>query len=615
MTLRKTRPLSRKLILLLILCLAIIPTLSNAKVAESPIPGHKDEPNQPLSAQEPFSVIVLRLGGYITEKPGVNLFSLSQIETQSLSQITDTLNQAAEDEEIGAVLLSFEQPMMSWAQVDELRRLINRLRQAGKKTYAYVESLTQLDYLLACQCDEIIMTPTGHLFLNGLAGRAVYFKDLFDKIGIDADFIQMGRFKSASESLTKNSPSNAEIQQLNQIFDYLYDHLIESIAISRSISTEKVAKIIDQGLFTAEQAQNRALIDRVMYRKDFIQLLAKQANADINLLKNYNQSSQMALNLDNPFAMITVLQEMLSGPPEPAGDAIAVVYVDGPIMLGQSGDGLEGSIVGSRTIRLALAKASADDDVKAVVVRIDSPGGSATASDIIYQAILECAAVKPVIASMASVAASGGYYVACGAPTILAEPSTITGSVGVVGGKIVIGQMLKKLGITSYLFQRGRNADLFSSFRVFTPLERQKLEDFMQQTYEIFKNCVTDSRGARLKDSIENLAQGKIYTGNMAQQLGLIDQIGGLDDAIQLAAQKADIKKYHLRILPKQKNLIELLEDLMAQSKNINDNPAALLPDFHNIKLKNLLSRTVSLLKILQHEQTLLIMPYEIILY
>jgi len=266
------------------------------------------------------------------------------------------------------------------------------------------------------------------------------------------------------------------------------------------------------------------------------------------------------------------------------------------------------------------------------VVRINSPGGSAVASDIIYNAVRQTAEVKPVIVSMGDMAASGGYYVACGGHTIVADASTITGSIGVWGGKLVLGDLFDKLGITTYSFQRGRHAQRFNLTKPFTPIERFDLAKEMCQVYETFKNCVVQSRGDRLKDSIESLAQGKVYTGRVALSVGLVDKIGDLHDAIEMAAGQANIEKYHIRTLPRPKNIMELVEELLTQRQEAGSDPVARLlslgqglknggtlpaGSFDLLKggdLQRIWYRTAYLLNLLRQEQMLLVSPYEIVI-
>jgi protease-4 len=611
-------------------------TLFVPKTADKIVDPNQTSVGSQAHKRKTKPIAVLRINGTINERPGLSMMSLTgSVPGASLGEFVEILNKASKDDAISGVLLSIEEPLMSWAQVEELRTALRKLRKTGKKSYAYAETIDQLSYLLASECDEIAMTKTGMLVLMGMSGRAVYFKNLFDMLGIQADYMQMGNYKGAAETYTRTGPSPNEQEQVNRMFDSLYDHLVDSIARSRKIPKEKVAQLIDAGPYMAEEAKEAGLIDRVEYRKNFLEYLENQVGGEIALRIDYGKRGVSAINLESPFGFMGALQQLFSGSPEPRGDAIAVLYIDGPIMSGENGEALfGGNIVGSRTIRMVLAQAKVDDDIKAIVVRIDSPGGSATASDVICQAIKECAKEKPVIVSMGSVAASGGYYIACGAKHIIAQPTTITGSIGVVGGKLTFGGLLDKIGITTYGYQRGKNAQMFTATRPFTPDERVKITAIMQTVYDEFKGRVEaarriDEKQTKLKGSIDYLAQGKIYSGAQALEVGLVDQLGGLQDAIELAAQKAKIEKYHIRSLPKPKTLIDILEMFVAQAQMPDENPKAklarlnrLVPsvDFNLLSVvekflvQKLFQRAYCMGYLLRQEPVLLIQPYEIVL-
>jgi len=602
------------------------------------------EPNETASGSSAEEdtirpIAVLRIDGAILERPGLTMISLAGgVAGTHFGELVKILDQAGQDKDISALLLSIEEPSMSWAQVEELRSALRKFRNTGKKSYVYAESIDQMSYLLACECDEIALTETGMVALMGLSGRSVYYKGLLDLLGIQGDFIHMGDYKGAAEPYTRTEPSENERKQMDRIFDSWYDHLTESIAQSRKIPKEEVVALIDEGPFMAEEAKEAGLIDRVAYRKDFLDYLEQQVGGEIALQLDYGKRGVAPINLESPFGFMGILQQLFSGPSEPGGDAIAVLYIDGPIMSGESGEALlGGSIVGSRTIRMALAQVKADEDIKAVVVRIDSPGGSATASDVIYHAIKECAEMepkKPVIVSMGDVAASGGYYVACGAKHIIAQPTTLTGSIGVVGGKLTFGGLLDKIGITTHGYQRGKNALMYSSMRTFTINERIKVTNIMQDIYKIFKDRVAASRKinakkTKLKGSIDFLAQGKIYTGAQALEVGLVDQLGGLQDAIELAAKQAEIEAYNIRTLPKPKTLLDILEMFVAQAEMPEENPKATLAQLHTLipsgqlnllsmlekyLVQKLFHRAYCVGYLLQQEPVLLIQPYEILL-
>ncbi len=360
--------------------------------------------------------------------------------------------------------------------------------------------------------------------------------------------------------------------------------MVESIADGRGLKVKRVKKLIDQGPYNAMDGLKAHLVDHVMYRREFVEYLEKDLGKPVAMYVDQEQKGRDVADLSNPLSLFTVLGQMMQPPAEPSGDLIGVIHVNGSIVSGDSDEGWVGASAGSRTLRLAIQKARADARMKALVVRIDSPGGSATASDIIYHALRDAAIDKPVVVSMGSVAASGGYYIACGGSEIFAEPSTLTGSIGVVGGKIVMKELFDKIGIKTFSFKRGKNSGMFSSTEPFTKQERLWLTHEMEVVYDTFKQAVTDSRGDRLTDDIEELAQGKVYTGAQALALGLVDQIGGLDQAVAYAAEQADLKEWNLVHLPRPKSLLELLESLLADSgQNTRPTAAAALNTLYSL--------------------------------
>lgn len=611
--------------------LTILITLSGvANAGENPntsvLPGN--EPNT-ISPAPTTTVGVIRLHGQITEGPGVTAWSMMGIPNSDLTELTDRLAQAGGDPKLNGILLSMESPIISWAQVDELRSAIADLRQKGKRVYAYGELMDRNEYLVACACDEIVMTPTGSLWMTGLSLKTVYLRDLLAKLGIQADFLQVGDFKGAAAPFTRTGPSEPEQQQMNHLADGLYNHLLDSIAHSRQINSSQAAALIDQGPFTASQAHQAGLVDRLMYRRDLLKHLETAGQCPVSLQLDYGQPSKPSVNLDNPFAFMSILGGLFGPQVEPKGDAIAIVYINGPIIDGESTEGFEGTTVGSRTMRLALADAKADPDIKAVVIRVDSPGGSANASDIIYQAIQEVAEVKPVVVSMGGMAASGGYYVSAGAPHIFAEPGTITGSIGVVSGKFVFEDLFRKVGITTHDFSRGRHANILSAAQPFSLEERLHQEQQMREVYDIFKQRILTTRQAKLAGPIEELAQGKIYTGLQAKELGLVDDLGGLNDALCWAADRANITEYHIRHLPRPKTIAEVLEELMASGPTNSDPAAARLLSGLGLAPKNtsefatllgspairsILRQGLFWQKGLEHEPVFMAMPYVLII-
>ncbi len=355
----------------------------------------------------------------------------------------------------------------------------------------------------------------------------------------------------------------------NRLLDGMYEAAVQLIAEGRGVTTEKARQWVDGGLYTAEKAKEAGIVDAVQFRQDFVAELKSKYGDDVEFDKRYGKKKRETIDLSSPFGVMKLWAEILQGPPKkkPGKDAVAIVYVEGPIVPGKAVPSPFGSsgIAYSTPIRKALDNAAGDDSIKAVVLRVDSPGGSATASEIILDATKRLSAKKPFVVSMGDVAGSGGYYVACGADTIFADASTITASIGVVGGKFATTGMWNKIGITWKSYGRGANSGLFSAREVFSDAEREKLQGLMSDVYETFKGHVVAARGDRLKKDIDQLAGGRVFTGRQALELGLVDRIGGLEEALAHVAQQAQLEDYEVRVLPKPKNLMErLLSDLGA---------------------------------------------------
>ena len=351
----------------------------------------------------------------------------------------------------------------------------------------------------------------------------------------------------------------------NWLLDSLYDTQVKRIATSRKVSPELVKAWIDSGPHSAEKAKELGMVDAVEHRQELEARLKQQFGSDIVFDRKYGSKAEPKLDASSPFGLFKFWGELL-GAPRPAESkkpAIGIVYVEGPITLGgQAASMFQDAVASSSSIRKALDAAAADDTIKAVVLRVDSPGGSALASEIILDATRRVKAKKPFTVSMGNVAGSGGYYVACGSDTIFADETTITGSIGVVGGKLATSGLYDKLGVTFKSYRRGQNAGMLASSEVFTPGERLKMRSWMDEIYGVFKGHVTAIRGNRLKKPIDDLAGGRVYTGTQALELSLVDRLGTLHDAVKHVAALAKLTDYDVRVVPKPKSFLEqLLED------------------------------------------------------
>jgi protease-4 len=514
-------------------------------------------------------VVELTLRGDYPE--GATLDSLFSQMRPSLSKIVNRLDKAAKDDTVKAVLLKIEELQLGRGKVYELRAAVDRVRKAGKPVYALLSMADTNTYLLASACDEIVLAPPGVLILPGVRAEVTFYKGLFEKLGIQFDMMQMGKYKGAAEPYTRREMSPAMRENMETLVDGLYDDLIATVAKDRKLEKDQVKKLIDEAIFTAEAARKARLVDRVTYRDQFLEALKKKLNAEkLDVTTKYGQDKTSA-DFSGFSGFMKLMELAMGGKPtkkETKQKKIAVVYASGMIMTGKSSSDIFGTqTVGSTTLVEALRDASGDEDVVAIVLRIDSPGGSAVASDLIWHEVVNIK--KPIIASMGDVAASGGYYIAMGAKQIFAAPSTLTGSIGVVGGKPALNGLFDKVGLNTEVISRGKNSGAFSMLHPLKPEERAAWLKMMEETYAQFVSKAAEGRKMP-RQKLEELAQGRVYTGQQAAAKGLVDGLGTLEDAVAAAKKAAGVspdEKLEIQILPKPKTFLEqLLEDPSASS-------------------------------------------------
>ncbi|MCA9027287.1 MAG: signal peptide peptidase SppA [Planctomycetaceae bacterium] len=558
---------SRRLAALLITTLLLPATLFAAE----------DEDSGQSKRKRKAEVAVFTIEGQLTETPKAEDLPFGPQGGESLLQLVQRFDKAAEDEDVQAAVVLLKSPAVGTAQIDELRQAMLRFTATGKPIYAHVESLTTGSYALLAGATRLSVVPTGDLFINGLYGEQLFLRGLFDLIGVTPDFLTCGTHKTAAEQYMRTGPSEASQEMSKWLYDGIYESIIRLISEGRNVDAEKVRGWIDDGLYSAEAAKEHGIIDAVETLAEFEAHIKQEHGEDLKFVKKYGKKKSSLPDLNNPFAAFQLWAEILAGPQtrRSTKDAIAIVYVDGPIMLGDPEASLFGSAGGaySTPIQEALDEVARDDSIKALVLRVSSPGGSAVASDIILGATKRVKEKKPIVVSMGDVAASGGYYVSCGADTIFADEATITGSIGVVAGKLVTTDMWKKIGINWNPIERGENANILSSYSTFTEEEKAHFQSWMDEIYGVFKGHVTAIRGDRLAKPIDDIAGGRVYTGKQGIELGLVDRIGGLHDAINYIAEEAKLEKddYEIRVVPRPKSFIETLFEDMAPSKKDDD--------------------------------------------
>lgn len=475
------------------------------------------------------SVLALTVSGplpdYVPDNPLNRIFGTPP---QSLSSVLTQLRKAKTDKRIRAVILDIDASETGWAKAEELRGAIEDFRASGKPVYAYMEMGFNKDYYIAAACDKIYMPPPGELFVIGLAADVMFFRGTLDKLGIYPDVYQIGKYKNAGDMFTQKQMTKEHREVVDSVLNDFHDRQVEAIARGRGKSSDDVKKLIDNAPYNAQQAKDAGLIDGAMYRDELEREIKKGLGyADKDELRivrtsEYKKVTQESLGLNR-------------------GEKIAVVYAAGDIMSGSSQFGSGGQeVIGSDSLVRVLNEVRDDKSIKAVVLRVDSPGGSGLASDIIWRGIESLKAKKPVVVSMSDVAASGGYYIACNANKIVAQPSTITGSIGVVGGKPVVKGFYDWIGITNEYVLRGTNAGMFRESEKFSDSERAKFQEFLKSTYDDFTSKVAKGR-ARDQLYIDSIGQGRVWTGRQGKDNGLVDEYGGLDKAIELAKQLANI--------------------------------------------------------------------------
>lgn len=543
-----------------------------AFLAAAPARAQDDDKKE----QSKSVVAVFALKGELKEQPTEEFSLFSGTTPMSLKDLVGRLKKAAKDASVKAVVFFPDGGTVGSAQREELLQALDQVKAAGKEVYINAASLTTGDYVFAAAATHLSVVPTGDLWITGLYGESPYLRGLLDKLGVQPQYLHCGAYKSASEIFMRKGPSPEAEKMQNWLLDSIFESEIDLIAKGRHVDTAKVHEWIDNGPYTAEKAKEEHIIDAVEERQDLQTLLQKKYGKNVVFDKKYGKKAEPKLDLSSPFAMFNIFNDILkeSQPKKGGKPAVGIVYVDGEISLGDETASPFGGASGahSGSVRKALEEAARDDSIKAVVLRVDSPGGSATASQIILDATRRVKAKKPFIVSMGNVAGSGGYFVACAADTIYADETTLTASIGVVGGKFVTNPMWNKIGITFKEYKRGANAGLLSSAEPFSKEEEAKMQAWMDSIYGVFKEHVVANRGAKLKKPIDELAGGRVFTGRQALELGLIDKIGSLEDAIRDVAGQAKLKNYDVRVVPRPKNFIEqFMEEVSGEKEDNKD--------------------------------------------
>jgi len=540
------------------------------------------------------SILHLKLNKQIKDRGSDNpfeTFNFATLEDESpltLKGIIENIEKASKDERIDGIYLNLKSLRANLSSLEAIRRSLESFKESGKFIIAYSESYGQAEYYLSSVADEIYLNPAGGITFKGLSAQLMFFKDALERIDIDMQVIRHGKFKSAIEPFIRNDMSAENEAQLKRLIQGVWDTQWKAIAKSRSIDGTKLNQIADDLLIrTADDALAYGMVDGLKYEDEVKALLIGKSN-----LSKSETEDQPQKNTDSTAVASEIESEDREEKTDPAlnllslndlnklkyaqgedkdvirekrksRDRIAVIYAEGEIVSGKS----DADLMGSETMVEAIREAREDDKVKAIVLRVNSPGGSALASEVIWRETTLAREEKPLVVSMGDLAASGGYYISCGADKIFAERSTITGSIGVFG---VIpnmqGLLNEKMGIYVDQVNSNRNADGLTPFRPLNETERSAVRDMIETIYDDFTSKVAVGRNMS-QANVDSIGQGRVWNGMDALEIGLVDELGGLEAAINHAAEMADLEHYKLKELPKRQDpMMKLMKEFANQS-------------------------------------------------
>lgn len=508
---------------------------------------------------ESNSVVVLNLSGPLPENmPYVPIDRVFGDREMSLLDVLENIDKARVDDRIRAIVLDIGFMNAGWAKVEEIKSRLDEFRESGKEVLAFLEWGGDKEYYLALSADWIFAAPESYLFIDGLTASALFVKGALDQLGIEAQVESSGEYKTYGDTFSRTKMSAAHGEMITALLDDGDQRYKSAIGRRLEISLDSVRSLIDAGISSGVQAYSIGLVDSLMYRDRVMQFAGRTGKVRMSEIsgKAYRRTSPQSLDLQE-------------------GRKLAVVYGVGTISEGKDGvDPIFGRVMGSATMARNIGQAADNDDVAAIILRIDSPGGSILGSDLIWHEIIKAREKKPVIASMSDVSASGGYYLAMACDSIVANPSTITGSVGVVSILFSLEKAFDKLGMNIQVIKRGRYADFFSNAKTLNEDERAKFRAQVAAAYERFVAKVAEARGLTV-DEVELKARGRVWSGNMARSLGLVDRIGGLDEAVDCVRDMLGIPEDEdpeLVVYPRPRKFIEMVlnpdQDLQGWSES-----------------------------------------------
>ena len=488
----------------------------------------------------------------------IDLLNSSTEGSIELKDILDNIEKAKNDDKIKGIYLNFSSVNAGFSQIEEIRNKLLQFKESGKFIYSYADSYSQAAYYLASVSDNIALNPEGIIELKGLSIGVMFYKGLMDKLGIEAQIIRHGKFKGAVEPFMSNQMSNENREQLEKFINSLSNYMIDGIATERKIDSEEIHKMINNmDLSSSRKCLDKKVIDQIIYEDEFLSELEGLSDNEITFT-DY-------MKVKNPKTSVS-------------NNKIAIIYATGAINTGKGSY----NTIGSETTVEAIREASEDENVKAIVLRVNSPGGSALASEIIWREVNLAKQKKKVVVSMGDYAASGGYYIACNADKIFANNSTLTGSIGVFGIVPNTKKFLnEKLGIYIETVNTHKHSDIGMGYRRLSDEEVSVIQNSVEDIYETFITHVSEGRGIPVR-KVNEIGQGRIWSGVDALEIGLIDEIGGLEAAIASAAELSELEDYRIITLPKKTDMFEEFIKSFSAKQNI------ILPEFLGISEKTI---------------------------
>lgn len=533
---------------------------------------------------EDNSVLKLELNGTISERAPESspldflsqLNPMGSVETLGLNDVLSAIKKAKENEDIKGIYLLGGTLDAQPASVEAIRNALVDFKESGKFIIAYADTYNQLEYYISSLADKVLLNPKGSLDWHGLAGMNMFYKDLMDKLGIEMQIFKVGTFKSAVEPFMLSEMSDANREQVAAYLGSIWEKFSDEVTTSRNLSKEALNQIAEEGAMfkTGDELIAAGLVDSLIYKNDMRTYLNRYMGLDEDKkVSAYSVSDMRGVKRNTP--------------KDKSGNIVAVYYAVGDIDGGGSIMPTTDEGINSEKVIKDLRKLKDDDDVKAVVFRVNSPGGSAYGSEQIWYAISQLKEKKPVIVSMGDFAASGGYYISCNADTIVAEPTTLTGSIGIFGIVPNFQAVANKIGVNFDTEKTNALADMGNTFRPMTETEKNLMQKMVEKGYDLFTTRCAEGRGMT-QEQIDAIGQGRVWTGAMALERGLVDVLGGLDDAIDIAVKKAGVESYTLKNYPEQESgifsmLSDAVKDNSIRQQMLKGDAAKIFNDVYKI--------------------------------